>query len=464
MKAGSWAISLMWVICYTSAALLFSVCRVLFNWYFWAPYKLKNTCLYLGRVRHTRFHEKRHHLNYPLFLSCIDLAEVEQLGWLLWPIFKVDGAAFCSLDNTHHLKGLNPGGTLYERAWAFITSKSSIATNGGNKSIKLLSHLTYFGYCFNPISIFYLLGAGGGIEAVIAEVSNTPWGEMHPYMLHESVEGVDVKRVGDKVDSKVDSRGRRVRVRVGDKVDSRGRSGSRSRSSGRGRNPNPNPNPNPNRSRSSGRGRSGSRGRNKSNSSSNSTSQSNEVGQGLMLGGGSPGPSSSCTFQASWQKAFHVSPFMDMDYDYSFAFSEPGATIAVHSQMHKRSTRQLAFTASFEMQRTDFTPLSLLYVLLFYPLHTRVLQLWIHIEALKLWWKGVTFFPHPLGHDVDLGFGITGERVAGLVGVPIVAAFVAWFAPTVPPPVPNPNPNRWFAPTVPPPVPGATAQQKQKSN
>lgn len=406
---GSWSVSLMWVVCYALAALFFLVCRVLFNWYFWAPCKLKNTCLYLGRVRHTRFHEKRHHLNYPLFLSCIDLAEVEQLGWLLWPMFKVDGAAFCSLDNTDHLKGLSPGGTLYERAWAFITSKSSIATNGGNKSIKLLSHLTYFGYCFNPISIFYLLGTGGGIEAVIAEVSNTPWGEMHPYMLHESVEGVDVKRVGDEVDS-------------------RARSGSRSRSSGRGR--------------------SGSRGRNKSNnsSSSSSKSQSNEVGQDLMLGGGSSGPSSSCTFQASWQKAFHVSPFMEMDYDYTFAFSEPGATIAVYSQMHKRSTRQLAFTASFEMQRTEFTPLSLLYVLLFYPLHTRVLQLWIHVEAVKLWWKGVTFFPHPLGHDVDLGFGISGEGIAGLVGVPIVAAFVAWFAPAVPP------------------VPGATAQQKEKQN
>jgi hypothetical protein len=314
-----------------------------------------------------------------LFFSCIDLSEVLKLGWLLWPIFKVDGGyfSFCSLDKSEHLKDFNEKAqstsTLFERACAFVSSKSTVSV----QRVKLLSHLTYFGYCFNPISIYYV----NGTEAIIAEVSNTPWGEMHPYMLHSSVEGVEVKRAGDIVKSA-----------DGGKISGKSRNKSR------------------------GTSRSRSRTRTK-----NSASQQDHHSISL-------GANSGCTFQATWRKEFHVSPFMEMNYNYTFSFSEPGDKISVYSQLHNVDTQQLAFTASFEMERIDFTPLNLLYVLIFYPFHTRVIQVWIHIEAAILWWKGVTFFPHPLGHDVDLGWGITGERLAGFFGIPILAAFAGWFA------------------------------------
>ena len=42
--------------------------------------------------------------------------------------------------------------------------------------IQLLTHPAYLGYCFNPVSFYYVWAAdGGGVETVIAEVSNTPW-------------------------------------------------------------------------------------------------------------------------------------------------------------------------------------------------------------------------------------------------------------------------------------------------
>ena len=41
-----------------------------------------------------------------------------------------------------------------------------------------------FGHCFNPVSFYYCFAPDGEtLEAVVAEVTNTPWGERHAYVL-----------------------------------------------------------------------------------------------------------------------------------------------------------------------------------------------------------------------------------------------------------------------------------------
>lgn len=51
-------------------------------------------------------------------------------------------------------------------------------------SIRLLTHLRYFGYCMNPVSFYYVFDpAGEQVETIVAEVHNTPWGERHCYVL-----------------------------------------------------------------------------------------------------------------------------------------------------------------------------------------------------------------------------------------------------------------------------------------
>ncbi|MDX1605444.1 MAG: DUF1365 domain-containing protein, partial [Candidatus Competibacterales bacterium] len=50
--------------------------------------------------------------------------------------------------------------------------------------IRLLAHPRHFGYCFNPISIYYCFDAAGEtVDSLIAEVTNTPWGERRAYVL-----------------------------------------------------------------------------------------------------------------------------------------------------------------------------------------------------------------------------------------------------------------------------------------
>ena len=53
--------------------------------------------------------------------------------------------------------------------------------------ITLLTNLRTLGRCFNPVSFFYCFDeAGERVEAVVAEVTNTPWGERHAYVLSDA--------------------------------------------------------------------------------------------------------------------------------------------------------------------------------------------------------------------------------------------------------------------------------------
>ena len=55
--------------------------------------------------------------------------------------------------------------------------------------IRLLTHLRYFGHCFNPVSFYYCFDEKDKkVEAILAEVTNTPWKERHTYVIDEKLE------------------------------------------------------------------------------------------------------------------------------------------------------------------------------------------------------------------------------------------------------------------------------------
>jgi hypothetical protein len=55
-----------------------------------------------------------------------------------------------------------------------------------NGPIRLLTNLRYFGYCFNPVSFYYCFNeADDKVEAIMAEVTNTPWKERYAYVIEK---------------------------------------------------------------------------------------------------------------------------------------------------------------------------------------------------------------------------------------------------------------------------------------
>ena len=137
-----------------------------------------HSCLYLGNIRHRRFAPKPHQLNYPLFMVFLDLAELDSVfndRWF-WSAYKPNLAMFKRSDYFG-----DPNIPIDQAIRDFVAEKSGTKPKG---PIRLLTHLRYFGFCFNPVSFYYCYdSADERVETIVAEITNTPWQERHSYIL-----------------------------------------------------------------------------------------------------------------------------------------------------------------------------------------------------------------------------------------------------------------------------------------
>lgn len=95
------------------------------------------------------------------------------------------------------------------------------------------------------------------------------------------------------------------------------------------------------------------------------------------------------------RKAFHVSPFLSMDYEYDWRFSRPGGTLSVQMENLRDGRPHLDVTLT--LKRRPFSTGNLTRALLRYPFMTGKVIAAIYWQALRLKLKRVPFVPHP-GH------------------------------------------------------------------
>lgn len=138
------------------------------------------SAIYEGQVRHRRFAPVEHEFANRLFLMYLDLDEIEEVFRRKW--FFSTRPALAWFRRADHLG--DPGQPLAESVRDLVAAQAGWRPDG---PIRLLTHLRYFGYCFNPLSVFYCFDAADErVETIVAEVNNTPWGETHPYVLPRS--------------------------------------------------------------------------------------------------------------------------------------------------------------------------------------------------------------------------------------------------------------------------------------
>ena len=134
--------------------------------------------IYEGRVRHRRFSPARHRFGYGLSLLYLDLDELPQLlrgGHCLFRS-RFSPGSFCRDD---HLG--DPGTPLADAVRELVVAETGDWPEG---PVRLLTQLRRYGYYFSPLNLYYCFDPGGqAVEAVVAEVSNTPWQERHYYVL-----------------------------------------------------------------------------------------------------------------------------------------------------------------------------------------------------------------------------------------------------------------------------------------
>jgi hypothetical protein len=245
-----------------------------------------------GWVRHRRYAPRAHGFTMPVWMVDLDLSEIDE-------VFSVSRWWSKETAPVRFDRGdyLDPGaGTLDAAVRDRVEQEIGVRPRG---AVRMLTHLRQFGYLFNPVTFYSCFGeddegqGGGDLVAIVAEITNTPWGERHAYVLDA-------------------------------------REGS---------------------------------------------------------GGGA-------SARFGFAKAFHVSPFLPMDLSYDWVFSGMGGgSVGIHMNLEREGGR--VFDATLKLKRTPMTAAAMRRVVVRYPLMTARVIARIHLEALKLWVKGVPVQAHP---------------------------------------------------------------------
>ncbi len=147
---------------------------------------MSHSAIYEGTIRHRRVAERPHEFRYGVAMAYLDLDEVA-------------GGAVAGL--TRARPGLvrfrradylgDPSVPLAESVRELVAERLGRAAPQG--PVRLLTHLRSFGHCFNPVSFYYCFAPGGErLEAIVAEVTNTPWGERHAYVLPRGEQDIGI--------------------------------------------------------------------------------------------------------------------------------------------------------------------------------------------------------------------------------------------------------------------------------
>jgi DUF1365 family protein len=145
-----------------------------------------DSCIYEGQVKHSRSRPVLHAFRYRLFMMYLDLDELPGLFRDRW-FWSASRAALARFRREQYLGDRDT--SLSEAVRDLVEAETGTRPDG---PIRLLTNLSYFGYCFNPVSFYYCYADNGEtLQTIVAEVNNTPWGEKDTYVLPVSDDGTD---------------------------------------------------------------------------------------------------------------------------------------------------------------------------------------------------------------------------------------------------------------------------------
>ena len=133
-----------------------------------------NSGLYFGEVSHHRKTPQKHDLRYDVFMAHLFLDELDDVfsGRWFWSVNRSNLGCFHRSD--YHRPEIP---CLTEAVRQTMSDQLGREING---PVSIITHLRTFGYCFNPVSFYFLWNENRSRPtAVMAEITNTPWSERY---------------------------------------------------------------------------------------------------------------------------------------------------------------------------------------------------------------------------------------------------------------------------------------------
>jgi DUF1365 family protein len=138
-------------------------------------------CIYEGTIRHRRFAVRAHAFRHRLALLYVDVERVDEvLGGRL----VAASPGLVRFRRTDYLG--DPRRPLADEVRRVVQERTGWQPDG---PIRLLALPRAMGYCFNPVSLYFCFDARERLGGVLAEVTNTPWGERAAYVLRGDADG-----------------------------------------------------------------------------------------------------------------------------------------------------------------------------------------------------------------------------------------------------------------------------------
>lgn len=140
---------------------------------------VRHSALYEGFVRHRRLGaDCPGSFRVGLSLVYLDLDELETVfrGRLCWSIGRPN---LLWMRRADYLG--DPRQPLDQAVRALVHERLGLRVDG---PVRVLTQLRGLGYLFNPVSLYFCHERGAAEpSALVAEITNTPWGERHAYVL-----------------------------------------------------------------------------------------------------------------------------------------------------------------------------------------------------------------------------------------------------------------------------------------
>tara|TARA_B100001123_G_scaffold314239_1_gene351612 strand:+ start:2252 stop:2932 length:681 start_codon:yes stop_codon:yes gene_type:complete len=107
----------------------------------------------------------------------IDLNEVGSMVQMS-PFWSVNGRNLISIFEDDYMGG-------YGEGWAASIQEFVEASVGDRPDghVAILAHPRHFGYVFNPVSFYFCFDSSNTLHSMVADVTNTPWGERRAYAI-----------------------------------------------------------------------------------------------------------------------------------------------------------------------------------------------------------------------------------------------------------------------------------------